>query len=497
MSACTLGIIGFGVVGKATVAFVLRTAGILNFFSKKKGISYTTLRIVVWDAKIIPVSEQISLLAQGVLFTDATQESLEAFIARVDSVIASPGVDLVPYAHHAYKFIEELDLFARFFTKPTVGITGTLGKTSITKLTTKLLAMSDALVASSWLPNKPSVVAGGNIGTAMFEVAAEQESLDAAVLELSSFQLERSSVYAPRVAVVSNLFDNHLDRHRTMFAYSAAKAQLFKYQRPADTLIVHEQCLKNEDFGGYVNQSLAHIMIITSAKTLSQLPTFDQLIEALYFDVDGMVVASIDRGIVKKRRLLVPGLLESFLPDITFASNWLLVCGILYALGRNVEAVITEVVGDRSFKLDDHRYRVEKFMTAHGIDFYDDSKSTVVQATQAAVNKIAEQGRPIILILGGVGKGVDRSSLMVELQRVVGLKIVYCFGNECASFIGCKELATLDDIVKDLPNVALPGDIVLFSPSGASFDFFNNYKHRGDVFKALVQQQFGEVVARQ
>ncbi len=496
MSACTLGIIGFGVVGKATVAFVLRTAGILNFFSKKMGNSYTALRIVVWDTKIIPVSEKTSLLGQGVLFTDATQESLELFIARVDSVIASPGVDLVPYVHHAYKFIEELDLFARFFTKPTVGITGTLGKTSITKLATKLLAMSDAVVASSWLPNKPSVVAAGNIGTAMLEVAVEQESLDVAILELSSFQLERSSVYAPRVAVVSNLFDNHLDRHRTMSAYCAAKAQLFKHQRSTDTLIVHEQCLRNEDFGGYVNQSLAHIMIITTAKTLAQLPIFDQPIEALYFDVNGMVIASIDRGIVKKHKILVPDLLESFLPDVTFASNWLLVCGILYALGRNVAAVITEVMADRSFKLDDHRYRVEKFMTAHGIDFYDDSKSTVVQATQAAVNKIAEQGRPIILILGGVGKGVDRSSLMGELQHVAVLKLIYCFGDECANFVGCKQLATLEDIVKDLSTVALPGDIVLFSPSGASFDFFNNYKHRGDVFKALIAQQFGEVASR-
>ncbi|MFA6527678.1 MAG: hypothetical protein WCT20_04605, partial [Candidatus Babeliales bacterium] len=189
----------------------------------------------------------------------------------------------------------------------------------------------------------------------------------------------------------------------------------------------------------------------------------------------------VDRKVVGQTR--VCNLVH--LPPITFIENWMQVLAALYFLRADIgslEAVLASGVD----LLDDHHHRVEHFATINGVDFYEDSKSTVIQATQAAVGRLALQHRPLVVILGGMSKGVDRRPLMEYLKTVSEVKKVCCFGSECGAFVGAVCCATLDAIVNDIKATMRPGDIVLFSPSGASFDFFDNYKHRGQVFKELV-----------
>ena len=138
--------------------------------------------------------------------------------------------------------------------------------------------------------------------------------------------------------------------------------------------------------------------------------------------------------------------------------------------------------------LSDLQHRVRHCATVRGVAFYDDSKSTVAEATYAAAERLADSGRPMIIILGGLGKGADRSWLMPALEKLDNVKQIFCFGPECAVFPGAKACDTLEAVMDGVDDIMLPGDLVLFSPSGSSFDFFKNYEHRGQIFEGLVKR---------
>jgi UDP-N-acetylmuramoylalanine--D-glutamate ligase len=116
-----------------------------------------------------------------------------------------------------------------------------------------------------------------------------------------------------------------------------------------------------------------------------------------------------------------------------------------------------------------------------------------MQATEAALRELAKQHRPIQVIIGGVGKGVDRSTFCKKVQLMDQVKKIYTFGSESA-FLGCSDsYKTLEELFEALKNNVASGDIILFSPGGASFDLFKNYEHRGTVFKDLVKKYFIEI----
>ena len=177
----------------------------------------------------------------------------------------------------------------------------------------------------------------------------------------------------------------------------------------------------------------------------------------------------------------------SVLPEVTFVQNWILIISGLYLLGADLSALnaFFEKEG-KNFAIDDHHHRVEYFATVKGVKFYDDSKATVIQSTLAAIKSLIDKG-PVILILGGLNKGVDRSPIIKELAQISGLKKIYCYGPSCSDFGSAScNFGSLEEILQDITKIMQPGDQVLFSPSGTSFDFYQNYKHRGQVFKDLV-----------
>jgi len=415
-----IGIWGFGCVGACAV----------HFFGKRG------YQIGLMNNKPLS-SDQKRLLDQyDVQFFDQNTQ-LDSFFKEHEVVLPSPGIDLRPYQPYLPQCTTELDILAAHFKKPIIAITGTLGKTSCTHILAQAIAH-----------NGKRVALGGNVGIAMLDLIDQQEHLDYAVLELSSFQLEQVRYFAPDIALITNIYPNHLDRHTTLREYQQAKTNIYTNQTAEQlTLLPHAvyEQLQQADL------PLPHNYVIIDAKTTSQETTL--------------------------------------LQTITFADNAQLIAATLQTLGFTLN-------NKSDFSIPEHR--VQPLATIKGVTFYNDSKSTLPQATLAALQRLAtkQNTRNIILFLGGLDKGVDRQPLIQQIAQSKLVKMIYTFGSQAEQLAQwctiynqpCNATHTLEQAFKQCIAYAQKGDIVLFSPSGASFDLFNHYEHRGSVFKQLVHE---------
>lgn len=489
-----VGIVGFGIVGKSVLSFLTK-----HRCDERMALlglpSHFTCH--VWDSRLLDDAEREIIQEQGACVVQASEQSLEQFFHSCDIIIPSPGVNINAFLQFRNKILCELDFFSIFFKKPLVAVTGTLGKTTTTKLIGELLPLACkerfAPLICSQDSQQCTVAVGGNIGTAMLDLATEDDKCACAVLELSSWQLELSNRCAPDIAVWTNLFPNHLDRHQTMHNYFDAKFALFAHQREASTAIIAADILQGDIRELFYEKlpQLKSTVVVTSLRdeNLEKLLEYQPNVKLIFVD-QGWVV--LREYATQQCHKIMP---VDDLSSITFVQNWLQVIATLCAAGMPSAFVRTFLRqhGDLIEGLSNHHHRVEFFTSINDVDFYDDSKSTVVQATQAAVQKLAASNRPLILILGGLSKGVDRSVLADFLKQQPTIKKIYCFGKDCADFSSFNYFETLGEIVADLTISAVAGDIVLFSPSGASFDLFKDYKHRGKIFQELVLQSMPAV----
>jgi UDP-N-acetylmuramoylalanine--D-glutamate ligase len=447
-----IGIWGLGVVGRSLIR---------HFSSLSRG----EIQLELLDAKT-PNNADAALLQENNIPFFAQSTDLIPFLERNDYIIPSPGIDLRPYKAYEHKWISELDLFAHAYQKRTIAITGSVGKTSSTHILGQLLNNHGLITA-----------VGGNIGTAMLDLI-NQES-DCALLEVSSFQLELCKTWAPDLALWTNFYPNHLDRHTNEQGYFDAKYQILAHQKPNQRallpLTIASTILERKPQG-----SLAFFC--------AQPPTEHELTALhnypLYYIDKGMIVVRTATGIT-------PVIATEQLPAISYQENWLLMVAALHLL-----AIPMTVIEQSTATLALPEHRLEKLLSINDVDFYNDSKSTTPEATLAAVQQLCS--RPLHLFLGGISKGIDRSELIQKLQGK--LYHVYCFGKEaallhelCTTYhLASSSYATLDTAVQACTKNMRPGDTVLLSPSGASFDLFENYIHRGNYFKQLVAIFFGE-----
>lgn len=471
-----IGILGFGLVGRSyTDYYIKRRDELIHVLFDKADLD---TNLVVWDQKSLGADDRTFLNQHGIIALDATIATMREFVASCDAVLLSPGVNVyrLPEQH---KFFAELDIFSTFFNGKSVAITGSLGKSTVTSLTAQVLS----LVCAATVP------AIGNIGDPLLYSLYDQPQL--AVLELSSFQLERNRSFIPDVALLTNLYPNHLDRHTTMHHYFAAKWHLFTQQRPDQITILPWQ-LFTGTLADQAQKALAQLRSQVILITDQQIDTLSlSLIKRDQFNVIGL------RGDIITRAHIIHGAIMqeqellklSALPDVTFTENLLMIVGLLYGSGI-APATLQSLSITKPAMLD---HRLECFTSVNGITFYNDSKSTVIQSTAAAADKLATTNKPLIIILGGLGKGVDRSALVKQLQQTPHLKKIYCFGPECSSFGLTATHNTLSEVIDDLFQTIAPGDQVLFSPGGTSYDAFKNYAHRGDVFKELVLQKVAQL----
>ena len=443
-----LGVWGYGVFGKSA----------LSYFAKQG------YELAVVDQRPFTEQEQQYFTTHNIRWY--TQQQLDAFLHDNPQIIASPGIDTQPYLASNNQWLQELDVFYREFQKPIVAITGSIGKTTITHLLSKLLASAGK-----------RIVTGGNIGTPMFDLLApvyaptelrpaqQKSDVEMAVLEVSSFQLEHCTQFAPHLAIITNLFPNHLDRHKTMEQYSAAKQNIFNHQT-----------------GSAI--ALLPLALQESMRTHKNTYFFSAHRPADH-DLQNHTVYFIDnQTIFKAHNGSITQLIEcTTLPACTFIENWLIICASLDILQIPLSIIAKT-------ELDVPEHRLEKVAIINGIDFFNDSKSTTIQSTLAAVKAL--QAKPIYLLLGGLSKGVDRSTLIAQLHGLV-TKII-CFGKEAEQLHAwCKEQNITSSAYNTLEGAfeaTIPelhaGDQLLLSPAGSSFDLYKDYKERGTHFKQLV-----------
>jgi UDP-N-acetylmuramoylalanine--D-glutamate ligase len=376
-----------------------------------------------------------------------------------DLIVVSPGVPvdappLVQARSLGETVIGEIELAAQFLVGPIVAITGSNGKTTTTTLTGEIMAAAGF----------PALV-GGNIGTPAISLAERSQSQGVIVLEVSSFQLETIQTFRPKVAVVLNVTPDHLDRHHTFEVYVDAKARLFENQQPGDFAV-----LNADD----------PTCVAMAARTRAQVFWFSRQKEVqhgacvragniLFRDNEGQ------REILQVSEIPLKGAhnLENVLAAV--CAGALMGC----APDKIRQAV-------RDFKAVEHR--LEFVATIRGVDYYNDSKATNVDATIKALESFPAN---IHLILGGKDKGSDYTVLNDLLRQRV--KRVYTIGAAAAkieSQIKGTEVVhaeTLENAIRKASAVANPGDVVVLAPACASFDQFKNYEHRGKVFKEVVQ----------
>jgi UDP-N-acetylmuramoylalanine--D-glutamate ligase len=376
-----------------------------------------------------------------------------------DLIVVSPGVPvdappLVQARSLGEKVIGEIELAAQFLPGPIVAITGSNGKTTTTTLTGEIMTAAGF----------PALV-GGNIGTPAISLAQRAKPETVVVLEVSSFQLETIQTFRPKVAVILNITPDHLDRHRTFEVYAAAKARIFENQQSDDCAVLNADDATCVEMGKH---------------TRSQVYWFSRHkeVDRGTWVRDGNVVFRDGSG---KREILQVS--EIPLKGAHNLENVLAAVCAGALMGCAPEKIRDAV---RNFKAVEHR--LEFVATIRGVDYYNDSKATNVDATIKALESFPAN---IHLILGGKDKGSDYTVLNDLLRQRV--KRVYTIGaaaTKIESQVKGPEVVhaeTLENALRRANAVAQHGDIVLLAPACASFDQFKSYEHRGKLFKQIVQ----------
>lgn len=442
--------------GKRVLVVGLGRSGVASaLFLKARGA-----RVTVSDSKAEDeLREQIPvLLDQGI--TVETGGHGERTFRGQDLIVVSPGVpvDAPPLTQAralGETVIGEIELAAQFLPGAIAAITGSNGKTTTTTL------IGEIMKAGGF----PTLV-GGNIGTPAISLVAQATPATITVLEVSSFQLETIQTFRPKVAVILNITPDHLDRHRTFQAYADAKARIFENQQASDFAVL------NADDATCVEMA---------SRSKAQVFWFSRQGEVERGAcVRGEQVVFHNSEEIRK----VMPVSEIPLKGSHNLENVLAAVCAAVLMGCDPGRIGSAV---RAFRAVEHR--LEFVANIRGVQYFNDSKATNVDATIKALESFPAN---IHLILGGKDKGSDYTVLNDLLRQRV--KKVYTIGaaaEKIETQIGkAAEIVhaeTLESALKRAATAAVPGDIVLLAPACASFDQFKSYEHRGRVFKDVVR----------
>ncbi len=417
-------VIGAGRSGRAAVRLLLA----LN------------MQVTLLESKVIAQDfmEEIQGLGARCILDNIKTE----YFADVDVIIPSPGIPIanikaVLPAEKSFEIMGEMEFAARHLQgEPILAITGTSGKTTTVSLA------ADMLTAGG-----KNVFLGGNIGTPLSEYVLDRmhnriAKADVLVLEVSSFQLQGCIHFAPKVAVLLNITENHLDYHADLEEYTAAKMQLFAKQSKDDIAI----------FADNLRELSEECAIAAHKLYFSSSPTTN----------------FTERQLLGKHN------------DMNMEAAWLACSCFDISLEAAQKAVA-------AFKPLAHR--LEKIRELHGVLYVNDSKCTTVDAMRVALDAFEQ---PIILLCGGKFKGGDLRSLRPRIQGKVKEVMMFGASREYfeAAWEGCASMrwfASLNEALHCAKAVANAGDVVLMAPATASYDLYANYMQRGEDFRHIVE----------
>lgn len=397
---------------------------------------------------------------------DTTVQELEALGAEVitgshplsvldgiDLLVKNPGI---PYENiivteagkRNIPIVTEVELACQLMDHSMIAITGSNGKTTTTTLITEMLKESEVAVQIA-----------GNIGNVATEVARDMTDEEIMVIELSSFQLLGAPSLSPKVAVLLNLYEAHLDYHQSIEHYQAAKLNIFKNQTEKDYLIYNAE-----------DPVVKEAVFKKAHATLVPFSTKQRLKNGLWADKDYLYFK--DEKIMTRKDILLVG--EHNLENILAALGAALLSG---ANKIGIRKVLRSFSGVK--------HRLEFIGTIHERIFYNDSKSTNLLATQKALSAFKD---PLILLAGGLDRGDDFSTLIPYFSHVKALVV---FGQtaeklreagENAGIETIKVTKNIQEATKKAYKLSKAGDVILLSPACASWDQYRSFEERGDMF---------------
>ena len=380
-----------------------------------------------------------------------------------DLMVVSPGVPsnakvIKEAGEKKIKIISEIEFASLFCKANIIAITGTNGKTTTTSLCGYLFNECGAKTYTA-----------GNIGLAFSEVVLDAKADEYVSLEVSSFQLDLIDTFKPKVAMILNITPDHLNRYdNSVDKYAESKLRIFENQNAGDYLIL------NKD-----SELLNHYFKKANSKTLF-FSTTKKVSNGCYLDNQTVKFVRNDKE------------------EFSCAVSDIFIQG-----EHNIQNAMAVIIAAKIFNLDNKKilealksfkgveHRLELVREIEGIKFINDSKATNVDSVIVALKSFDE---PIMLILGGQDKGNDYS--MIENLVVEKVKKIYAIGSSAEKVFNYFHKKVKTEIKKDLEEVinaalseARSGDVVLLSPACASFDMFDNYEHRGKVFKEIVNSK--------
>lgn len=404
--------------------------------------------------------EEIKKISKGEVINLLGTEDIP--LEEIEIIIASPGVPLEnPIIQSALKkgieVIGDIELFYRI--NPNIkyfAITGTDGKTTTTNITYQLLKS-----------NFPNTFMGGNVGIPIFSL--EEEKIENLVIEISSFQIDTTKHFKPFAGAITNIAKDHLDRYNSFEDYANSKFSLFKNSEETDFAILNKSLIPYLKGRKIKAQKVFFSAFEGKDKELKDIQVYlkDNFI---FFDNEKIIDTT-------KVKLIGKHNIENIM--------------IAVAIGK-IMNIPNEEIRETIYNFTPLPHRMEFVREIEGVKFINDSKATTINAMISALKSI---DNPIILIVGGLDKGMDFSEAIATIKEKV--KYLIAIGSTKniivdkliqSGYKNFQKADTLEEAVKIAKELSRKGDVVLFSPAYASFDMFKNYEDRGNKFKEIVNK---------
>jgi len=416
-------VVGLGISGLAVARFLKKRGAVVtvtDMAGEEKLFDY------VWEIRTMGIRLELE------------SHSIKTF-ESAELIVISPGVPhtIKPVKKAIAKgipVIGEIELASRFIDEPVIAITGTNGKTTTTRLLGKMLEDSGI-----------KVFVAGNIGNPLIEYVDTKKKAEVLVVEVSSFQLDTIDMFRPKIGVLLNIAEDHLDRYPDFAAYAASKGRLFKNQQKSDIAILNDKDSLVRDVTENINSKKIYFSEQTVAGSgLAALNLSNEYFAAFHNKENAYAAA---------------------LAALAGGGN-------LHGIQKALD----------TFKGDSHR--IEYITTINDVMFYDDSKATNIAAVKRALESF---DKPISLIMGGRDKGGDYLTLKGTVEKHVKKLVVIGEAKEkiisaLGGSVNVEQASTIEEAVLAAYKVAESGDVVLLSPACSSFDMFKSYKERGNRF---------------
>ena len=418
-----------------------------------------SLDILLSDSSGIDVKIKSKLKKLDIEFEENSHTYAKIYSA--DLVIKSPGIpddsDIInSLSKKGFSIISEIEFASLFSSTPVIGVTGSNGKTTTTTIIHKLL--SDANINCS---------ISGNVGKSYSSVC--QKNYDYDVIELSSFQLDGIVNFQPKIAVLTGISEDHMDRYSSFQKYVDSKFRIVMNQTNEDYFIFNSDCSVTKE---YMNKN--------SIKSKLLPFTLKKIIDRGTYYKDGVINIISDKN---KISMSIENFKLKGKHNIRNAMAAATVANLLQIRKETIRKSLEHFQGVE--------HRLEKVLTINKVDYINDSKATNINATYYALESM---NSPTVWIVGGVDKGNDYS----ELKKIVSKKVkaIICLGANNLKIIDFFEnlveyifdVDSMQDAVNIAYKISKSGDNVLLSPACASFDLFDDFEDRGRQFKNAVRK---------